>query len=80
MVARRGAGDPKPGVRPRRPSNCSPKPLSERFQVVFLFEILVRILAERCRFWCDPWNVLDLRLGRGYHKIPLKLHAVYSGP
>ncbi|CAK9050166.1 Sodium channel protein 60E (Drosophila ion channel 60) (Drosophila sodium channel 1) (Protein smell-impaired 60E) (Sodium channel 2) (DmNav2) [Durusdinium trenchii] len=28
--------------------------------VVFLFEILVRILAARCRFWCDPWNVLDL--------------------
>jgi len=28
--------------------------------VTFLFEILVRMAAGRCRFWCDPWNVMDL--------------------
>ena len=28
--------------------------------VTFLFEILVRMAAGRCHFWCDPWNVMDL--------------------
>lgn len=28
--------------------------------VTFLFEILVRMLAARCHFWCDPWNIMDL--------------------
>eukprot|EP00435_Cladocopium_sp_Y103_P069452 s44_g33.t1 len=25
-----------------------------------LGEILVRMLAARCHFWCDPWNIMDL--------------------
>ena len=30
---------------------------------VVLQEILVRMVAARCHFWCDPWNIMDLCRG-----------------